>query len=218
MPDLNFQVEGAEPQRFAASPHLFFKLRITEAGGSGEPTPIHAVALRCQVRIEPAQRRYSAAEQGRLVDLFGTPDRWGQTLRSMFWTDVNTVVPSFCGCGTVDLSVPCSYDFCLAATKYFAALDNGEIPLSFLFSGTIFYETPIRGLQVAQVPWDKEASFRLPATTWKQLMDLYYPNSAWLCLRKDVFDALNNYRSRHGLPTWEQTIQRLLAAEEAGKA
>ena len=219
MPDLNFQIEGAEPQRYAASPHLLFKLRIKEAGTLGEEaTPIHAVALRCQVRIEPALRRYSPAEQRRLVDLFGTPDRWGQTLRSMFWADVNTVVPSFRGCGTADLSVPCSYDFCLAATKYFAALDDGDIPICFLFSGTIFYESPGRGLQVSQVPWDREASFRLPAAAWSQLMDLYYPNCAWLCLRKDIFDALNHYRSRHSLPTWEQTIERLLGNEEALKA
>ncbi len=98
MPELNFQIDGAEPQRFAASPHLLFKLGVTEAVRAGEqPTLIHAVVLRCQVRIEPARRRYNAAEKDRLLDLFGTPERWGQTLRPLLWTHVSAVVPPFTG-------------------------------------------------------------------------------------------------------------------------
>jgi hypothetical protein len=215
MPDLSFQVEGAEPERFAAVPLLLFKLRVTEAGAGGEPpTPIHAVALHCQVRIEPARRRYSPAEQRRLLDLFGTPERWGQTLRPMLWTHADVVVRPFVGSTSVDLPVPCSYDFALAATKYFDALEGGEIPLCFLFSGTIFYEAEGGRLQVAQVPWEKEASFRLAAATWQALMDLHYPNGAWLRLRKDVFDRLSEYKSRRGLPTWEQALEQLLSAAE----
>src|SRR6478672_978467 len=149
MPDLNFQVEGAEPERFAAAPLLLFKLRVSEALAAGaSPTPIHAVALRCQVRIEPARRRYDAPEQERLSDLFGTPERWGQTLRTMLWTHVSAVVPPFTGSGIVDLPVPCSFDFSLAATKYFDALEEGDMPLCFLFSGTIFYRTADDALQV----------------------------------------------------------------------
>jgi hypothetical protein len=215
MLDLNFQVEGAEPQRVAVAPLLLFKLQVVErVAPERPPTPIHAVALSCQVRIEPARRRYEAGEQDRLVDLFGTPERWGQTLRPMLWTHASVVIRSFTGSTVVDLPVPCSYDFSLAATRYFDALESGEIPLCFLFSGTIFYDGGDHALQVAQVPWEKEAYFRLPAATWKALMDLYYPNSAWLCLRKDVFDQLSAYRSRRGLPTSEQAVEALLAAEK----
>lgn len=215
MLDLNFQVEGAEPERVAAAPLLLFKLRIAERVASGEsPTSIHTVALRCQIQIEPARRRYTAAEQQRLLDLFGTPERWGQTLRPLLWTHASVVVRPFAGSTDVDLPVSCSYDFSLAATKYFDALEGGEIPLCFLFSGTIFYEGVEGGLQVAQVPWEKEAYFRLPAATWRALMDLYYPNSAWLCLRKDVFDRLCEYKSRCGLATWEQAVEALLAEEK----
>jgi hypothetical protein len=215
MPELDFQVEGAEPQRFAAAPLLLFKLRVREVVPAGAPpTPVHAVALRCQVRIEPARRHYQAREQGRLLDLFGTPERWGQTLRTMLWTHVSLVVPPFEGDGAVDLPVPCTYDFNLAATKYFHALEGGEIPLCFLFSGTIFYQAAEGALQVAPIPWEKEASFRLPAVTWRGLMELYYPNSAALCLRKDVFERLDQYRSRCGLPTFEQALERLLPAVE----
>jgi hypothetical protein len=215
MLDLNYQVEDAQPERFAAAPLLVFRLRVSEAVAEGaRPIPIHAVALRCQIRIEPARRRYETHEQERLLDLFGTPERWGQTLRPMLWTHVSAVVPPFSDTGFVDLPVACSYDFNLAATKYFAALEGGEIPLCFLFSGTIFYEAAEGALQVAQISWEKEAYFRLPAATWRALMDLYYPNTAFLGLRKDVFDRLDQYRSRRGLPTWEQTIERLLSAAD----
>jgi hypothetical protein len=214
MPDLSFRVEGAEPERIAAAPLLLFKLRVTD--NAAPPTPVHAVVLRCQVRIEPARRRYGTLEQERLLDLFGTPERWGQTLRPMLWTHLSVALPSFVGDCEADLPVPCSYDFSLAATKYFAALEGGDVALCFLFSGTMFYEGPGGALQVGQVPWDREANFRLPAATWQALMDLYYPNSAWLCLRKDVFDRLARYQGSAGLPTWEQALERLLnAAEEA---
>lgn len=219
MLDLNFRIEEVEPLSTAAAPYLIFMLEITQPGvKEAEQTPIHTIALRCQIRIEPARRRYSPREQERLLDLFGTPERWGQTLRPMLWTHVNATVPPFEGDCRMGLPVPCSFDFSLAATKYFDALEEDGIPLCFLFSGTIFYRTPDGALQVTQIPWEKEAFFRLPAATWRELMDLYYPNSAWLCLRKDVFDSLNHYRSRQGLPTWEQALERLLAAaEEAGK-
>jgi hypothetical protein len=212
MLDLSFLVEDAQPERFAAEPLLLFKLRITETGSAA--TPIHAVALRCQVRIEPARRRYSAREQERLVELFGTPERWGQTLRPMLWTHVSTVVPSFTGTTSVDLPVPCSADFSLAATKYFEALEDGDLPLCFLFSGTIFHEAGDGSLQVAQIPWEKEATYRLPVATWRRLIDAYYPNSAWLLLRRDIFDELARYKSRQGLITSEQAVERLLAAAE----
>lgn len=215
MPDLDFRIEGAEPQRFAAAPHLLFKLRIAETVPVGsEPTAIHAIALRCQIRIEPTRRRYQAAEEPRLLDLFGTPDRWGQTMRSMLWTHVSTVVPPFMGEGAADLPVPCSFDFSLAATRYFDALDGGELPLGFLFSGTIFHEAEDGALQVAPISWEKEASHRLPASEWRALMDAYYPNAAWLRLRKDVFDRFDQYRSRRGLPTPEAAMERLLSAAE----
>ena len=215
MPDLDFRVEGAEPERFSAEPLLLFKLRASEAVAAGSsPTPIHAVVLRCQLRIEPAKRTYDAPEKDRLFDLFGTPDRWGQTLRPMLWTHVNTTLRPFQGSTLVDLPVPCSADFSLAASKYFGALEAGDIPICFLFSGTVFHEATDGALQVAQISWEKESNYRLPAATWHRLMDMHYPNRAWLTLRQDVFDRLALYRSRQGLTTWEQAMERLLSAAE----
>ena len=208
MPNLSFRIDAAEPDRSAAVPLLRFSLHV----GESTAAPIHTAILSCQIRIEPARRRYSPDEQARLVDLFGTPERWGQTLRPMPWTTANFMVRAFEKSTTVDMPVPCSYDFSLAATKYFDGLGGGEIPLCFLFSGTVFYEGGHGGLLVAQVPWDREAYFRLPAETWKSLMALHYPGGAWMCLRKDVFDRLGRYKSGRGLASWEQAVEALLAA------
>ena len=212
MPDLNFQVIDAGPLPYAASPHLALKLRIDD--DEQPPLPISSVALRCQIRIEPARRRYTPEEQARLVDLFGTPERWGQTLRGMLWTHANLIVPGFTGSTVVDLPLPCSFDFTLAATRYFDALESGDVPLCLLFSGTVYYARDDDGLQVAPISWEKEAAYRLAAETWRALMDAYYPNSAWLCVRKDVFDRLVQFRSERGLPTWEQVLEHVLTQSE----
>jgi hypothetical protein len=215
MPDLNFQVESAEAVPYAAAPLLALKLRISAAGAPNGSGQVHTVALRCQVRIETPRRKYSPAEQQRLKDLFGEPARWGQTLKSVLWTNVSTIVPRFAASTVVDLQLPCSFDFNVATTRYFDALEDGEVPLCLLFSGTIFHEAEDGSLQVAQVPWEKEAAFRLPVGVWKEMMSHYYPNSAWLCLRKDIFDQLQEFKTRNSLPTWEQALERLLSRKQA---
>lgn len=211
MPDLNFQVEGAEVVQFAAAPLLCFKLRISNADASEQ---VQTVTLRCQIQIETTRRHYTAEEKERLRDLFGEPERWAQTLRAMLWTHTNAVVTPFKESTLIDLHVPCTFDFNVGATKYFAGLESGEVPLNLLFSGTVFYEGGERGLQVMQIPWDREAQFRLPVRVWEELMEHYYPNSAWLRLRRDVFDQLYRYKMRRGIPTWEQAIESLVMNDE----
>jgi hypothetical protein len=207
MPDLSFHVEGAETVAYAASPLLALKLRV---GNAPADEPVHGVMLQCQVRIEAPRRGYAAGEEKALLDLFGERQRWGQTLRSMLWTRATVLVPPFIGGTVVDVELPCTFDFNVASTKYFHALEGGEIPLSLLFSGTVLYPGREGFLQVAQVPWDKEAAFRLPVRVWRETVDRYYPNTAWLCLRRDVVDRLQRYKSENAIPTWEQTVERLL--------
>ncbi len=209
MPDLDFEVVGAEAPPFAAVPTLIFKLRIANAI---EQEHIHNVILRCQLQLAVTRRRYSPAAQARLLEVFGEPKRWGETLRNFLWTHASTVVPAFSGSTIVDLPVQCTYDFEVASTKYFNALDEGDIPLIFLFSGTIFYEGEAGNLQVGQISWSKEASYRLPIALWQEMIEHYYPNSAWVRLRKDIFDQLYQYKATHGLPTWEKVVVHLLQA------
>lgn len=211
MPDLDFAIDGVEVVAYAAAPLLHFRLRVTNADPAES---IHTVALRCQINIDATHRHYTADEERSLRDLFGDPDRWSQTLRTMLWTHANTVVKPFSGSTTVMLPVECTYDFNIAATKYFDGLETGEIPLLFLFSGTVFYQSDSAGLLAAPISWSREANFRLPVETWRKLMDTYYPNIAWLALRRDVFDRLNDYKMTHGIPTWEQALERILPVEE----
>ncbi len=211
MPDLSFQIETAEPQRFTVAPTLLFKLRISNAV-PGEI--VHSVALRCQIQLQVTRRQYSPGDQSRLRDLFGEAERWGQTLKTMLWTHASVVAPAFQDTAVVDLPVPCTFDFNVAATKYFHGLADGDVPLSFLFSGTVFYADGDGALQVAPIPWDKEARFRLPVKSWRDMIDIYYPNSAWLCLRRDVFERLYQYKVEHGIPTWEQALENILPALE----
>jgi hypothetical protein len=211
MPDLSFRVTGAEAAPLAAQPIIALKLDLSNAPAA---ETIHTVNLRAQIQIEAPRRHYTAQEKELLVDLFGSPERWGKTLRSFLWSHVNAVVGSFSGATTAQLHVPCTFDFNVAATKYFHAVNEGEIPLVLLFSGTVFYAGADGALQVAPIPWDKEARFRLPVRVWREMMDLYYPNSAWLSLRRDLFERLYQYKLRHSLPTWEETLDSLLAAQQ----
>ena len=211
MPDLGFAVTDATVVTFAAAPTLAFHITVSN---TPESEHIHTIVLRCQLQLEVTRRQYSREEKERLLDLFGEPVRWGQTLRTMLWTHANVVVRPFSGSTAIELHVPCTYDFNVAAMKYFYGLEDGDVPLSLLFSGSVFYDDPEFGLRVSPISWEKEARFRLPVRTWRHLMDTYYPNIAWLHLRRDVFDRLYEYKSREGIPTWEQALERLLAAEE----
>ena len=208
MPDLAFRVESVAPTPFAVAPLLSFRVAVTN---DNPDEKIYSVALRAQIQLEVTRRRYSAAEQERLFDLFGAPERWGQTLRTMLWANATATIAPFTGSTTVEVQVPCTFDFNIAATKYFHGVDNGDIPLCFLFSGMVFYDRGDGATHVSPVSWSKEARFSLPASTWREMMDAYYPNTAWLCLRRDVFERLYQYKTRNGIPTWEAALERILS-------
>lgn len=210
MPDLNFGIESVAAVSYAAVPTVSFRLRVSN-GHSEEQ--IHSVLLRAQIQIEVTRRHYSPQEQAGLQDLFGPPERWGQTLKNMLWTHVGVNVPGFKKETVVEIPVPCTFDFSVGATKYFHGLTHGDLPLNFQFSGTVFYQGLYQGgegLQVAPISWEKEAKFKLPLNVWRQVIDEYYPNTTWLCLRRDAFEKLYEYKVRNGIPTWEEVIERVM--------
>lgn len=209
-PELRFTVLGCEPLAHAAAPALRFSLAIDARGAA-----VRSVMLGVQVRIAATQRGYSEAEQAQLGDLFGAPHRWGDTLRGLLWTHGTVVVPPFEGATVVDLPVPCTYDFDVAAAKYLAGLRDGEIPLELLFSGTVFYAGPGGGLQINRISWNAEATHRLPVRVWRATMDHYFPDSAWLRTDRETFDRLVAFRARRALTSWEAVLDALLTAEEA---
>jgi hypothetical protein len=209
MPELEFSVTGAGPVVHGLSPMLRFQVHISARFPS---ETIQALILQSQIQFQPARRSYSANEKERLSELFGPPSDWGRTLRNRLWAHASTTASTFTGSAEVGLMVPCTYDMNLAATKYFYALEGQDIPLLFLFSGSIFYPAADGRLQVQPISWEKEAEYRLPVDVWRRAMDCHYPNSAWIPLRKDVFDRLVAYRRLQGSATWEQTLEALLEA------
>lgn len=209
MPDLSFEVVGAEIPTYTVLPMINFKLRIVNMP---EEEHIQNVNLRCQIMLTVTRRRYNAEEKAKLRELFGEPERWGKTLRTFLWTHVSTVVPQFSGSTTIDVVVPCTYDMEVVSTKYFDALQDGEIPLTFLFSGTVFYKGEDGRLQIGQISWSLEALYRLPVAVWKEVIETYWPNTNWLRMDKDIFDRLYDYKITHSLITWEKVFEQLLQA------
>ncbi|MGW6900846.1 DUF6084 family protein [Streptomyces sp. NPDC054919] len=204
MTEFAFTCSGVRADPYAAGPTLVFRLRITASAEAR----VHALALRCQIRIEPGRRGYEQAEADGLHDLFGDRSRWGNTLQPLQFAQVSLMVPSFTAETEVDLVVPCTYDLDIAATRYFDALQDGEVPLLLLFSGTAF--TGDGGFHVEPVPWDREASYRMPAAVWKEMIEQHFPGCGWIRLPRDTMDALLAFRSRQALPSWEATVQALL--------
>ena len=209
MPELSFDVVDVVPEPYAATPNLLARIRVEEATGE----QVHALALRAQIRIEPQRRRYDDAEEQGLLDLFGDRSRFAETLRPFAWLHASTVAQGFRDSAEIELPLPCTYDFDVSGTAYLHALRNGEIPLLFLFSGTVFTRGTT-GFSVEQVPWDREARFRLPVAVWRDLMESFFPGTEWLRMRRDTVEALAHFRHVRGLTGWDDAVTALLA--EAG--
>ena len=210
MPELSFACTEARPEPYAASPSLQFLLRLTESTG----VKLHSVALRCQIRIEPHRRRYSGDEAAKLTDLFGDTSRWGETLKPMQLATISVMVPSFRGEIEVPMSVPVTADLEVATAKYFHGLDDGDIPLLLLFSGTAFYAAEA-GLQVELVPWHLEVQHQLPVAVWRAVMAEHFPNATWLRLRADTLEALQRYRTDRGIISLDDAVDELLKTARA---
>lgn len=193
------------PEPYAVTPIL--TARIGVAGD----TPVHAIALRCQVRIEPLRRHYSEQEAAGLLDLFGAPERWASTQHTFLWQHCSTMVPGFTGATEVALPLEATYDFEVTGTKYLHALRDGAVPLQFLFSGTVFTQSD-RGFSVQQVSWECEDRYAMPVSVWRDLIAQHYPNTGWLRLSHDTLTALAAYKSARGLLDLDEAVTALLGA------
>ena len=208
MTEVGFAVRDVYPEPYAVTPVLTARI------GVSADAPVHAIALRCQVRIEPLRRGYTDEEAAGLLDLFGSRERWSSTQRTFLWQHSSTMVQGFDGAAQVDLPLPCTYDLEVTAAKYFHALRDGGIPLQFLFSGTVFAKGET-GFSVHHVPWDREDRYDLPVSTWRELMHSHYPNTGWVRLNRDTVDALAHFKSAAGLLNYDDAITSLLTDHHA---
>jgi hypothetical protein len=206
--EVEFVVRDVQPEPYAVTPVLTARI------GVSADAPVHAIALRCQVRIEPLRRGYTDEEGAGLLDLFGSRERWSTTQRTFLWQHSSTMVQGFDGATQVDLPLECTYDLEVTAAKYFHALRDGAVPLQFLFSGTVFAKGDT-GFSVHHVPWDREDRYDLPVSTWRELMQLHYPNTGWVRLNRDTVDALAHFKSAAGLLDLDDAITSLLADHHA---
>jgi len=210
MPEIACRVESIGTVDHAAVPSLKFRIEVRNLAPDH---PIAGIDLRCQVLIETPRRAYSTLERHRVVELFGEASR---PMRDLLWTHASVNVPAFDESCTVDLDVACTFDFDVAVAKFFGALEGGDVPLCLQFSGTVFFTDAQGRLQISRIPWSSEARCALPLALWRELRERYYPGIAWLCLSRDSFERLCDYRRSAGLPSWEHALDRLLAG--AGQA
>jgi hypothetical protein len=201
--ELGFSIDGAARVEHAAVPTLRFAL------GVESETPVRSVLLDVQIQIAARRRGYDASAHDRLFELFGSTADWGTTLRTLLWTRTTLVVPAFEGSTVVDLDVPCSYDLEVTASRYFDALPDGEVPLEFLFSGSVFYSGADGALQTTRLSWQSEASYGLPVGVWKDTMERYFRGTAWVRLSKESFDRLSAYKSRNAFASWDDALEAL---------
>lgn len=214
MSGVSLSIAGARTAPYALVPTIDVRLRAEDTGTH----PIQSIQLRTQIRIEPERRRYTEDEQQRLLGLFGEPERWADTLQPFLWTHVTIPVGRFTGSTEVTLPVECSYDLEVATGQYLHSLGDGEIPLIFLFSGTVFRHGP-EGITIEQIDWERgEARYRLPVDVWRATMDTAFPDCGWLRLGRETLDRLLVFKSAQALPTWEATLLRLLDAAERDAA
>jgi hypothetical protein len=206
-PEPEFEVLRSRPVRYAAAPTLALDLQVTEPGGR----QVYMIALSIQLMLEPARREYDAATRERLTGLFGAPERWAVTTRSLVWAHLNVIVPAFTGSTVLAVALPCSYDLELAAAKYLHALPGGEVPLALHFNGTVYYPDGNGGLQMVLIPWSRTAEHRMPISVWRETIEHYYPDRGWIGLGSETLHALERERVARGLPTYDACVRSLLA-------
>jgi hypothetical protein len=209
-PEPEFAITGAAHMAFAAVPTMLFAATASDRSGH----EIQSIALTAQVMIDPAKRGYDPETRERLAELFGPPASWSPSTSGLGWARVATTVPGFTGSTTFAIEVPCTYDLEVAAAKYFYAVQDGEVPLSFHFNGNVFYRPPSGQLMVVPVSWSSTAQFRMPVSVWRAMIAEHYPGGGWIRLSDTTLAALHRRRSQRGLPTFDACVGELLALED----
>jgi hypothetical protein len=209
IPELDFRIEDAYPQEYAAVPTIVFRLAVESVGGQA----VRSALLDTQIQIAARARPYDAEDADGLGDIFGSSERWSTTLRTLLWMRTTRVVPPFEGATVVDLPVTCSYDLDVLASRYFGGVGSGGVPLEFLFSGSVFYSGADGRLQTSRISWEKEATYSLPVSVWRETMDRHFPGTAWLRVSNETYDRLTEERARRGEADFEGTLGALLGEE-----
>ncbi len=213
LPEPEFAVTGAAHVAFAATPTMLFTASATDPSG----VEIQSIALSVQVMLDPAKRGYDSPTRERLGELFGPPASWAPSTSGLPWARVAAAVPGFSGSTIFAIEVPCTYDLEVASAKYFHAVREGVVPLSFHFNGNVFYYGAGGRLQVVPVSWTNTAQYRMPVATWRAMIAEHYPGTGWIRVHEDTLEALNHRRAVRGLPSFDACLTELLRLVDDGE-
>jgi hypothetical protein len=206
IPVPELEIVGAAHVPFAATPTMRFEAVAREPDG----IPIQSLGLTAQVMIDPARRGYDPETRARLAELFGPPERWTPSTSGLAWARVAVTVPSFTGELPFAIDVPCTYDLEVAAAKYFYAIDDGLVPLSFHFNGNVFYRDGDGRLQMTPIAWSTSAQHRMPVSAWRAMIAEHFPGGGWIRVADDTLAALHERRAARGLATVDALLRELL--------
>lgn len=202
----SFEIRGVRAPKHSVAPMLIFELEVDDRSD----LQVFTISLAVQIAIEPAQRAYDNETRERLTELLGEPGRVGSPTRTMSWAKVDVLVQPFKGMTTVEVPVLCNYDLEIAATNYFHALTDGEVPLVFHFNGGIYYQGEGDRLQIVQLSWEESSNFRMPVEVWRDMIAAHYPHRRWVAAGEETVERLRRYRLAQGLPSYEAALEDLL--------
>ena len=214
MPDLGFKFEGAESAKFAASPQINFKLRLNNSDPYGSNS-FRRLAVSDSTRgYATPLYRGGATKAARSV----------RRTRALEPDSAQSALDSReCECPSLSAGKLLSISRCHARSistwarrNIFMGWATDKCPSASCSAELFSMRAMASPLQVAPISWDKEARFNLPVKVWHDMMDSYYPNTAWIHLRRDVFERLYDYKVRHGIPTWEQAFGTNAAGGRTG--
>jgi hypothetical protein len=202
------EITGAAHVPFSAVPTMRFEALAREP----DAIPVQSIGLSVQVMIDPARRGYDPATRERLAELFGAPERWAPSTSGLAWARVAVTVPGFSGEAPFGIEVPCTYDLEVAAAKYFYAVQDGVVPLSFHFNGNVFYRDGDGRLQMTPVSWSTTARYGMPVSAWRAMIAEHYPGGGWVRVGEDTLQQLHELRAQRGLSTVDDLLRDLLGA------
>lgn len=202
------EITGAAHVPFSAGPTMRFEALAREP----DAIPVQSIGLSVQVMIDPARRGYDPATRARLAELFGAPERWAPSTSGLAWARVAVTVPGFSGEAAFGIEVPCTYDLEVAAAKYFYAVRDGVVPLSFHFNGNVFYRDGDGRLQMTPISWSTTARYGMAVSAWRAMIAEHYPGGGWVRVGEDTLERLHGLRAQRGLSTVDDLLRDLLGA------
>ncbi len=146
---------------------------------------VHTIALSAQIQIDPARATYDAETRARLVELFGAARALGRDDPGLpAGRAIEVLVPASPARRRSPSRCRARYDLEVAASKYFYSLPDGEVPLTFHFSGMVLYSgDEATGCRSRRCRGAAPRAGACRSTRGSARWPRYYPGGGWVRLR-----------------------------------